>query len=178
MILYLQLKIVSNYLSNPIDLVFFLAFMSLLLWLWASLPLSNNIGTFTNSSGIQFSSGSGILNNAVIDRSATGAGTSGDPYVYTYAYEFSDAEFNEDYLPDLSADKEITCYMSSNIIDYSVVSGTDLDTVSEVAPPVTVAFQTASPTNPANNDTSSAKDLVGLRSMLALLAWFNFMALH
>ena len=115
--------------------------------------------------------------NPPLDESFTGTGTSADPIIATYAYEFAEADAATLSLLDLDATKEVTCYMSANNINNGLVStSADLLTVSELI--ATSVVINPLPNTPANEDTSSADNIMGNKALLALAAVFSFMAIY
>ena len=107
-------------------------------------------------------------------------GSPGAPRVYSYAFEFTEAEATNLNLPNLSETKSLTCYITPGITDMSNV-GSSTDLTSSIH----VSEQTGTfgpPTNNGNNiggtDTSNAMELVGNKTVLTFLAWIGLMAFY
>ena len=115
--------------------------------------------------------------NPPLDESFAGAGTTGDPIIASYAFEFTESDATNLGLVDIDATKEVTCYMTANNIDNSLISaGTDLTGISQLT--ATSVVINALPNTPANENTSSADNIMGMKAVLALAALFSFMAIY
>ena len=104
--------------------------------------------------------------------------TPGAPRVYSYAFELTEAEANNLNLPNLSETKSLTCYMTPGITEMSNVdSSTDLTTSIHVSEQ-TSTFGPPIDNNIGGTDTSNAMELVGKKTVFALLALLGLMALY
>lgn len=141
--------------------------------------------TFSNSSGLTATSGGTYALSPILNESATGSGTVADPGVFQFSFEITEANHTTFNLPDLTSDKEITCYMSNEPFDYNVVSsGADIQSTSELHR-VTVAIQPQSGSNNPNNpsaptgdNTSGAMDSIGKKAIISLLSLLGLLAIY
>jgi len=136
--------------------------------------LINSIVTLTNSTGLKLYNGDNFPMTPRLDPTSSGSGTSADPTMYSYAFEFTEAEVTSNNLPDLSSDKELTCYMNSVLIDgRDVDESLDITTYASFAP-ITAQIQTADD----DNNTSDAINLIGTKTILAVMTLFGFMTIY
>ena len=139
--------------------------------------LINYIVTLTNSTGLKMYVGDTFLMAPRLGPTSSGSGTSADPTMYSYAFEFTEAEVTANNLPDLSSDKELTCYMNSVLIDSTqITENLDITTYAPFAP-ITAQIQTVSD-DPAGDNTSGAINLLGNRAILTLVALFGLMTFY
>jgi len=115
----------------------------------------------------------------LLDLSHTGGATPADPSIFSYAYEFTEAEANALNLPDLSVTQSLTCYMSPQTIT-SVSQNDDLTTLSTLVEVTSVIGDPGSGSTPAdqNSNTSNANELIGKKTVIALVAWLGLVALY
>jgi len=142
----------------------------------------NNIVTLSNATGLKISYGNNLMIDPMLSPTISGSGTSADPTIASYAFEFTEAQVNSQNLPDVSSDKEVTCYMNSELIDSGDINeNLDLTTYANYAP-ITAQIQSAGGNSGGNNspddNTSGAINMIGNRAIIALMAIFGFMIIY
>ena len=131
------------------------------------------IDSYDNATGVVGNFESNIDTDTLLDTAESGAATTADPGVISYAFEFPESDATTMMLPDLTENKEVTCYMTSQPIAAGIISGgDDLTTIAELT---AVTVPIISTSDDDNNDTSGAMELVANKAVLSLLAIFGFM---
>ena len=118
--------------------------------------------TFDNSSGLNFTSSPPTNPTPLLELAFDFGGSPGAPRVYSYKFEFTEADATALNLPNLSESKSLTCYMTPAITEIS-----NIDSSMDLTSQVFLSEQTSTfgpPTNNGNNiggtDTSGAMELV------------------
>ena len=128
-----------------------------------------------------YSIGNFVPTDPLLGLSHTGTGSPSNPFVYSYAFEFTESQAITLNLPDLSTTKSMTCYMTAGALHRDTVSSiTDLTSASGIFGETSaIGISIDNDTNTSDIlDTSDAMDLIGKRTVLALLAWIGLMAFH
>jgi len=144
-----------------------------------------NIVTFFNWTGLTISNDASILMSPRLNESLTGSGTVSDPGVFQYSFELTDAQVTDHNLPDLTSDKEVTCYMSNEPFNYgSIQHNTNILNVNELSA-VTIPIQPPSgsnnplsPNTPTGDNTSGAKNLIRNTAIVPLLTLLGLLAIY
>jgi len=149
------------------------------------MTLTCNIVTFSNSSGLTVTEGSTAIMSPKLDESVTGSATVADPAVYQYSFELTEAEVTQYNLPDLTSDKEITCYMNVDPFELSAVTTTTNILTASTLSGMTLPIQTASgsnnpssPSTPTGDNTSSAINLIGKEAIITSLTLSSLLMLY
>ena len=135
--------------------------------------------TFENSSGLSYSTNPSVTATPLLELSFDFGGSPGAPRVYSYKFEFTEADATTLNLPDLSTTKTLTCYMTP-----AVTEDTNVDSSIDISSQIFLYEQTAVIGSATGNnsgiggtDTSNAMKLVGKKTVLTLLALFGLMTL-
>ena len=132
--------------------------------------------TLNNATGITTTFGSVVMMTPRLDPTSSGSGTSADPGIYSYSFEFTEAEVTSMNLPDFSSGKQLTCYLNAALIPINDIDPS-LD-VTTYAPfsPIIAQLQTDDD-NSGGDNTSGAINMIGNKATLALLTLLGFMTI-